>query len=177
MANQGFLGGFQFSKNLILYARQNNQQTDITGDGTLATIINDTTISDPYSGYDNTTGIYTIPSTIPIFNTPVHGGIWLLCANVGLIGVTSAFTTINFRINTSNVIPISTTNGSTADASGQVSLHLCAFANGLQAGGTIVPRVLASGSTKTISTISPGANWTDFAIYYFGPEADNWTRS
>lgn len=73
-------------------ANLNSTATDVTGDGTVYTVIFNNEATDVGGGYDNTTGIFTAPST----------GKYFFCGQVGLSGLTSSHTGYTIRLSYNN---------------------------------------------------------------------------
>lgn len=143
-------------------AYQAASQSNITGDGTSATIIYDTEIFDTQSGYNSSTGIYTTPTTVPT-------GSWYFYAKVTLTGLTASHTTATFTIFNPNRGLFYTVNaGITRDANNEATLSVAGFMNGLGSGSQIRASIQVSGGAKVVGTKTGGDNWCDFGGYFIG---------
>ena len=158
----GFNNGFLNANNFAFFAYQNTTQTNITGDGTTATVICNTKIFDPFSGYNTSTGIYTIPSN---FNT----GTWFLQGKVTFTGITASHTAAVLAVNNFNRNLYFEINSATARTSNnELTMEVSGYINGLAAGNTISLQLQVLGGTKVISTKSTGDQWCDFGGYFVG---------
>ena len=155
-------GNVTFPISARFNAYQAAAQSNVTGDGTSATIIFDTNIFDTQNGYNNGTGIYTIPSSIPT-------GSWYFYAKVTLTGITSSHTTATFTIFNPNRGLFYTLNPSTMrDANNEVTLSVGGYMNGLGSSSQIRASIQVSGGAKVVGTKATGDNWCDFGGYFIG---------
>ncbi len=155
-------GNITFPVSARFNAYQAAAQSNATGDGTSATVIFDIKIFDTQNGYNNGTGIYTIPSSIPT-------GSWYFYAKVTLTGVTSSHTTATFTIFNPNRGLFYTLNPSALrDANNEVTLSVAGYMNGLGASSQIRASIQVSGGAKVVGTKATGDNWCDFGGYFIG---------
>lgn len=122
--------------------------TDVTGDGTVATITGYTAIADRSSGLNTSSGIFTAPVT----------GLYRLTVQARIVGITTSDTE-NITIVTSNRSYISSSSY-TARASTAISLGISCLAD-MTAGDTAYVTVAAGGGTK-IADIQGGSPLTFF---------------
>ena len=155
-------GNVTFPISARFNAYQAAAQSNVTGDGTSATVIFDIKIFDTQNGYDNSTGIYTIPSSIPT-------GSWYFYAKVTLTGITSSHTTATFTIFNPNRGLFYTLNPSALrDANNEVTLSVAGYMNGLGSASQIRASIQVSGGAKVVGTKATGDNWCDFGGYFIG---------
>lgn len=160
--NSDTSGNVTFPVSARFNAYQAISQSNITGDGTSATIIYDTAIFDTQSGYNNSTGIYTTPATVPT-------GSWYFYAKATLTGLTASHTTATFTIFNPNRGLFYTVNaGITRDANNETTLSVAGFMNGLGSGSQIRASIQVSGGAKVVGTKTGGDNWCDFGGYFIG---------
>lgn len=138
-------------------ASLSSTQNDVTGDGTVYTIIYNTVAFDQNSNYNSGTGVFTAPLT----------GLYLFCFNVGLTGLTSSHTSgrLNLLWNADRVDCISGNFWTKANPvtnftiQGRVMLYLTAS-------DTIQVQVLVTNGTKVVDIVGssvPSRSW--FAGY------------
>lgn len=155
-------GNVTFPESARFNAYQLTAQNNITGDGSSVDVIFDIKIFDPQNGYNNSTGIYTIPSTIPT-------GSWFFYAKVTLTGVTASHTTATLTIFNPNRGLFCTLNPSALrDANNEVTLAVSGYMNGLGSSSQIRASIQVSGGAKVIGTKATGDNWCDFGGYFIG---------
>ena len=155
-------GNVTFPISAKFNAYQAAAQSNITGDGTSATVVFDIKIFDPQNGYNNSTGIYTIPATIPT-------GSWFFYAKVTLTGVTSSHNTATLTIFNPNRGLFYTLNPSALrDANNEVTLAVSGYMNGLGSSSQIRASIQVSGGAKVIGTKATGDNWCDLGGYFIG---------
>lgn len=128
---------------------------NVTGDGTVYTIICDTELNDIGGNYNNATGIFTAPVT----------GNYMFCAGANLINMNAAHTGVHFHILT---IPIS------FQIQGwQNNTYIAAISAGsiivpLVAGNTVQLNIDVTAGSKTVGLFGgPDAN-TFFSGYLLG---------
>lgn len=160
--NSDTSGNVTFPLTARFNAYQATAQTNATGDGTAATVVYDIKIFDTQNGYNNTTGIYTIPANIPT-------GSWYFYAKVTLTGLTAAHTTATFVIFNPNRGLFYTFNpGAVRDANNEATLCVAGYMNGLGAASQIRASITVSGGAKVVGTKATGDNWCDFGGYFIG---------
>lgn len=135
-------------------------RTNVTGDGTIYTVIFDTSFFDQNSNYNATTGVFTAPVT----------GIYFFSANIG-------FSNLDVG-DTEGVISINTSTASYSGALGNYGAmregltgsntfegSVTALSR-LSAGDTVHVSVLVNGSTKTVTVEANNA--TDYRTAFHG---------
>ncbi|NNM43633.1 MAG: hypothetical protein HKM07_04760 [Chlamydiae bacterium] len=161
----GFNNGFLLSDNFSFFAYQSTSQSAITGGGSTATLICDTEIFDPFSGYNPSTGLYTIPSVFPI-------GTWFFQGKVTITGITTSHTTAIFSITNVNrnlYYEINAANSRTSD--NELTLQVCGFINGIGPGSVINPQIQVLGGSNVIGTKATGDQWCDFGGIFIKPSS------
>lgn len=158
----GFNNGFLASNNFSFFAYQSTAQSAITGGGGVATLICDTKIFDPFSGYNPATGLYTVPSNFPI-------GTWFLQGKVTITGITASHTTAIFSVTNPNRNLYYEINAANSRTSGnELTLEVSGFINGISPGGIFNPQIQVLGGTNVIGTKATGDQWCDFGGYFIG---------
>lgn len=160
--NSDISGNVTFPLTARFNAYQATSQTNATGDGTQVTVIYDIGIFDTQSGYNNSTGIYTIPATIPT-------GSWFFYAKVTLTGLTASHTTATLAIFNPNRGLFYTFNpGAIRNANNEATVSVSGYMNGLGNGSQIRASIQVSGGAKVVGTKTGGDNWCDFGGYFVG---------
>ena len=146
----GFNNGLLSTNNFSFLAYQSTSQSNLTGDGTTANVICDTKIFDPSNGYNTGTGIYTVPSNIPM-------GIWFLQGKVTLTGLTASHTSAVISVTNFNRNLYFEINAANSRTSGnELTLEVCGYINGIDSGSTFILQIQVSGGTKVVGTKTTG---------------------
>lgn len=145
-------GEITFPLQTAFLAFNSATDTDVTGDGTLYTIICDTEIYDQNSDYNNGTGIFTAPITAR----------YLLTAGYYLQGVTALHTVVSpsFVASNRNAAPYYM-GGSSATATNDLSVCGSTYMD-MDAADTAVIKILCSGSTKTVDVYGAATDLNTF---------------
>jgi hypothetical protein len=127
--------------------------TDVTGDGTVYTVIFDTELTDIGSNYDNTTGIFTAPVT----------GKYFFTSSVQATGI-GAHTSAQILIVTTPKSFQGMLINPAASAGGQLNI-IGSCVVSLTASDTVKITVTFSGSTKTVDIAGSSSPTTYFSGY------------
>lgn len=127
--------------------------TNVTGDGTTATIIFNNTVYDTATNFNTTTGVFTAPVA----------GKYLLQSHALLNGMSALFTAQAIAITTTAVTFTDAPN--VVSAGTQRGIQVSCIAN-MAVGDTASVNINVSGSTKTIGTANGSA--TDLRTWFTG---------
>jgi hypothetical protein len=128
--------------------------TNVTGDGTTYTIIFNTEIKDQNANYNNSTGVFTAPST----------GMYLVNLNVLVAEIGSAHLQLEVNIVTSNrTYQIHNKNPYSVSSSGFCNWPGCAIVD-MDASDTLTVTVKVTSGTKVVDVYG-GSVYTYLMIY------------
>jgi len=133
----------------VLFAKIGTTVTNVTGDGTLYTILFDTVVSQQGSNYNSGTGTYTIPVT----------GYYLVVCNVVYAGVISSHTTGVIKSGGTHNFITQFGPFQSADASGNVT-GTVNFIRSFTASDTLTITTTISGGTKVVDLVGE-----DFGVH------------
>lgn len=143
----------------IFSANLSAPQSNVTGDGTLYTVVCDNVLVNTGSAYNNTTGVFTAPVT-----GTYQFSATLTLLNIGALHGVAFFYVVNGSFG--NVIgwngnPFAVADSGQVTLNGSVSVHLTS-------GQTAAMKILVSGSTKTVQVYGVSGNETYFSGYLVG---------
>lgn len=136
--------------NAVLSATQNN----VTGDGTIYTVIYDTETTDVNGDYDNTTGIFTAPVTGKYFLNARNFATGIGLQSTGQTNIST--TPANYGVGYQGP-------AGSAAAGGNLSLG-GGIVVALTAGDTATATMTYSGSTKTVGALGTACYFMGFLI-------------
>lgn len=130
------------------YAYLSSTASNVTGDGTVYTVICDTVLVNQTSSYNNATGIFTAPVD----------GLYTFSANVALTGIGVAHTngTIIFLIN-GNSVYTAINNPALINSGGVLAFNATTGPYPMTAGQTAQFNAAITGSTKTVNVFGLSA--------------------
>jgi len=131
--------------------------SNVTGDGTLYTLLWDTAVFDQTSSYNPATGFFTAPVN----------GFYVFSAFFLVTGLTASFTGLNAYIYTTSRNYLTTLlNPANSFSGNQYLVHVPATICQMSAGDTASIRFSVGASTKTIGIVAPGSSaFSGYLIY------------
>lgn len=131
---------------------------NVTGDGTVYTVICNTVLSDNTSSYNNSTGIYTVPVT----------GTYLFTCSIYLLNLGAAHTDGTWLITTSSQgQATNAVNPFAVSIGGQCSFPVSCTVK-LTAADTVRIKIVVNGSTKTVGVYGNNDLSTCFGGFLVG---------